>query len=73
MPWFTILFCNFCVGILSMILARKKRRKALPWFFLTLPFGVLIIFLLLALPEKQESEAGAQGSALRAQDSQGEG
>jgi hypothetical protein len=54
MPWVTILFCNFCVGILSMILARKKHRKPLPWFFLTLPLGVLVIFILLALPENQE-------------------
>jgi hypothetical protein len=56
MPWLTILFCNFCIGILTMILARKKRRKPLPWFFLTLPLGVLVIFLLLALPENQEPE-----------------
>ncbi len=57
MWWVTLLFCNFCVGILSMILARKKHRKPLPWFFVTLPFGVLVIFLLLALPENQESSS----------------
>jgi hypothetical protein len=48
--WVTFLFCNFCAGILSIILARKKNRSPLPWFLLTLPFGVLTLFLLLALP-----------------------
>jgi hypothetical protein len=48
--WVTFIFCNFCAGILSIILARKKNRAPLPWFLLTLPFGVLTIFLLLALP-----------------------
>jgi uncharacterized membrane protein len=62
MPWVTILFCHFCVGILSMILARKKHRSPLPWFFLTLPLGVLVIFLLLALPENQGSGVRGQGS-----------
>ncbi len=62
MPWVTLLFCNFSVAILSMILARKKHRQPLPWFFLTLPFGVLVIFLLLALPEKRDSQLGGPES-----------
>ena len=50
MNWVTFIFCNFCAGILSIILARKKNRAPLPWFLFTLPFGVLTLFLLLALP-----------------------
>jgi hypothetical protein len=50
MAWVTILFCNFCTGILSIILARKKHRKPLMWFLVTLPFGVVALFVLLALP-----------------------
>ena len=50
MAWLTILFCNFCTAILSVILARKKQRAPLTWFLLTLPFGVLALFALLALP-----------------------
>ena len=54
MVWVTILFCNFCTAILSIILARKKRRPALTWFLLTLPFGVVTLFVLLALPANPE-------------------
>jgi len=50
MAWVTILFCNFCTGILSIILARKKHRTPLTWFLVTLPFGVVALFVLLALP-----------------------
>jgi len=50
MTWITLLFCNFCTGILSIILARKKNRAALPWFLATLPLGILALFALLALP-----------------------
>ena len=55
MAWLTILFCNFCTAILSVILARKKRRTPLPWFLVTLPLGVLALFVLLALPPNQEN------------------
>ena len=54
MTWVTILFCNFCTGILSIILARKKKRAPLHWFLLTLPLGVLALFILLALPANPE-------------------
>ena len=54
MTWVTILFCNFCTGILSIILARKKHRAALPWFLVTLPLGVIALFILLALPAVEE-------------------
>ena len=54
MTWVTILFCNFCTGILSIILARKKNRAPLLWFLLTLPLGVLALFILLALPAHAE-------------------
>jgi hypothetical protein len=50
MTWVTLLFCNFCAGILSIILARKKNRPPLPWFLATLPLGILALFALLALP-----------------------
>ena len=50
MAWLTLLFCNFCTAILSIILARKKQRAPLTWFLLTLPLGVLALFVLLALP-----------------------
>ena len=55
MTWVTFLFCNFCTGILSIILARKKHRAALPWFLVTLPLGVAALFVLLALPPAQEA------------------
>ena len=55
MVWVTILFCNFCTGILSIILARKKHRAPLRWFLLTLPLGVLALFILLALPASEEN------------------
>lgn len=55
MAWFTILFCNFCTAVLSVILAQKKRRAPLPWFLLTLPLGVLALFILLALPPEQKN------------------
>ena len=54
MAWVTILFCNFCTCILSIILARKKHRPSLMWFLLTLPFGVVALFVLLALPAVEE-------------------
>ena len=63
MAWVTILFCNFCTAILSIILAKKKHRPILMWFLLTLPFGVVALFVLLALPEQQESRVRGQGSA----------
>jgi len=50
MVWVTILFCNFCTAILSFILARKKHRPPLMWFLVTLPFGVVALFVLLAFP-----------------------
>ena len=62
MAWLTILFCNFCTGILSIILARKKHRAPIPWFLVTLPFGVAALFVLLALPELEGSGIGDQGS-----------
>lgn len=54
MAWVTILFCNFCTAILSIILARKKHRTPLIWFLLTLPLGVAALFVLLALPANPE-------------------
>ena len=57
MAWVTILFCNFCTGILSIILARKKHRRSLMWFLLTLPFGVVALFVLLALPANPEDDS----------------
>ena len=54
MAWVTILFCNFCTGILSIILARKKHRPSLMWFLVTLPLGVVALFVLLALPAVEE-------------------
>ena len=54
MAWVTILFCNFCTAILSIILAKKKHRAALPWFLVTLPLGVVALFVLLALPAIEE-------------------
>ena len=54
MAWVTILFCNFCTAILSIILAKKKHRPALMWFLVTLPFGVIALFVLLALPAIEE-------------------
>ena len=41
-------------AILSIILAKKKHRPALMWFLLTLPFGVVALFVLLALPAVEE-------------------
>jgi hypothetical protein len=52
MFWTTLLFCNVVTGVLSVILARKYKKSALFWFLLTLPLGVLALFLLLALPEE---------------------
>ena len=57
MAWVTLLFCNFCTGILSIILARKKRRAQLAWFVLTLPLGVVALFVLLALPPIEEESS----------------
>lgn len=54
MTWVTLLFCHFCTGILNIILSRKKNRALLPWFLVTLPLGVLALFLLLALPPNPE-------------------
>jgi len=48
----TILFCNFITGILSVILALKRKKPPLVWFLLSLPLGVLALFLLLALPDE---------------------
>ncbi len=62
MAWLTILFCNFCTGILSIILARKKHRASLTWFLVTLPLGVLALFLLLALPPNPDSGVEGRGS-----------
>jgi len=50
MIWTTLLFCNVATGIVSAILARKRHRSAFWWFLITLPLGVLALFLLLALP-----------------------
>jgi ABC-type transport system involved in cytochrome c biogenesis permease subunit len=61
MAWVTILFCNFCTGILSIILARKKARDPVRWFLVTLPLGVLALFVLLALP----AVAGPSGNTTR--------
>jgi hypothetical protein len=58
MTWVTIIFCNFCSGILCIILARKKHRALLPWFLLALPVGVLALFALLALPARPNLGAG---------------
>jgi len=52
MIWTTILFCNVVTGILSVILARKRKKPVLFWFLLTIPLGVAALFLLLAIPEK---------------------
>ena len=57
MAWVTILFCNFCTGILCIILARKKHRPPLMWFLVTLPFGVIALFVLLALPVIEEKSS----------------
>jgi len=57
MTWVTIIFCNFCSGILCIILASKKRRAPLPWFLLALPAGVLALFVLLALPARSNRDA----------------
>jgi hypothetical protein len=51
MIWTTLLFCNAVTGILSLILANKRKRSPLLWFMLTLPLGVIALFLLLALPD----------------------
>ena len=59
MVWVTILFCNFCTGVLSIILARKKHRAQLKWFLVTLPFGVVALFVLLALPVVEEEAIGS--------------
>lgn len=61
MTWVTLLFCNFCTGILSIILARKKNREPLPWFLATLPLGILTLFLLLALPAHPANETESKG------------
>jgi len=52
MIWTTLLFCNAVTGILSLILARKRKRPLLFWFLATLPFGVGALFVLLALPSR---------------------
>ena len=62
MAWVTILFCNFCTGILSIILARKKHRPSLMWFLLTLPFGVVALFVLLALRLLRKTEVRKRSS-----------
>jgi hypothetical protein len=51
MIWTTLLFCNAVTGILSLILANKRNRSLLFWFLLTLPLGVIALFLLLAIPD----------------------
>jgi hypothetical protein len=58
MSWVTFFFCNFCTGILSIILARKKNRAPLRWFLLTIPLGVLALFFLLALPANPNHGGG---------------
>jgi hypothetical protein len=58
MHWITtLLFCNLCSAVLCIILAKKKRRSGLAWFLLSLPLGVLALFLLLGLPDNLPSAA----------------
>ncbi len=62
MAWLTILFCNFCTGILTIILARNKHRASLTWFLVTLLVGVPALFVLLALPPNPASDMESKGS-----------
>jgi len=57
MIWTTLLFCHIATGVVSAILARKRNRRAHLWFLLTLPLGVLALFLLLALAPEARSPA----------------
>ena len=54
MIWTTLLFCHFATAIVAAILAKNRRRRAPRWFLLTLPLGVLTLFLLLALPDAEQ-------------------
>lgn len=58
----TYLFCNVACGVLSIISALKKQRSVVRWFLLTIPFGVIALFVLLALPDPkapdEETTAG---------------
>jgi len=55
MLWPTLLFCNLLSGILCVILTRKLGKPSLPWFLLCVPFGVLVLFVLLYLQEREKT------------------
>ena len=60
----TYFFCTALAGILCIILAKAKNRSATLWFFLSIPFGLLTLFILLLIkpgeaePGKEDEGAG---------------
>ncbi len=61
MNWITLAVCHVSVAVLCVILAMKKGYAPVTWCLLALPFGVVALFVLLALPPRKEGPAERSG------------